>query len=330
MPIRTLAGRKTTSVLVVLASAVLGVTLVAVPAHAEPDLEKVKAKVEKLQHEAEVASERYNDARETAVQLKDRLDALNADLLRQKAVVETMRLSVATSVVDQFQGNALSTPAQAVLSENPDAFLENLNALSTYNQQRGRLIADYQVHLERLELRKDAVKDEARKLGALEKRMLAAKKQIDEKADAAEDELGKLEAEAREKILAGEWEGPLPQVSASGRMGAVLDYAMAQVGDAYVWGAMGPNAFDCSGLTMMAFAQAGISLPHSSRMQSGMGVPVSRSELQPGDLIFGYSPVSHVGIYIGNGLMVHAANPGAGVRVDRYDYIPFSGARRVG
>lgn len=330
MPIRTLAGRKTTSVLVVLASAVLGATLVAVPAHAEPDLEKVKAKVERLQHEAEVASERYNDARETAVQLKDRLDALNADLRRQKAVVETMRRSVATSVVDQFQGNALSTPAQAVLSENPDDFLENLNALSTYNQQRGRLIADYQVHLERLELREGAVSDEARKLGALEKRMLEAKKQIDEKADAAEDELGKLEAEAREQILAGEWEGPLPKLSASGRMGAVLEYAMAQVGDAYVWGATGPDAFDCSGLTMMAFAQAGISLPHSSRMQSGMGVPVSRSELQPGDLVFGYSPVSHVGIYIGNGLMVHAANPGAGVRVDPYDYIPFSGARRVG
>lgn len=323
------AGRKTTSFLAAVTS-VAGLSLLAGPANAEPDLEKVQAKVERLQHEAEVASERYNDARVAAVAIKDRLDALNADLDRQEAVVEDMRLSVATSVVSQFQGNALSTPAQAVLSENPDAFLDNLNALSAYNSQRGRMIADYQVQLQRLELRKAAVKEEAKSLGRLERRMLKAKDEIEEKAGAAEDELGKLEAEAREKILAGEWEGPLPSFSTKGRMGAVLEYAMAQVGDAYVWGAMGPNAFDCSGLTMMAFAQAGVGLPHSSRAQSGMGIPVSRGELQPGDLVFFYSPVSHVGIYIGNGLMVHAANPGAGVRIDPLSYMPYSGARRVG
>ena len=99
---------------------------------------------------------------------------------------------------------------------------------------------------------------------------------------------------------------------------------MAQVGDAYVYGAAGPNAFDCSGLTMMAWAQAGVGLPHSSSAQFGSGPHISASDLQPGDLVFYYSPISHVGMYIGNGLIVHAANPGAGVAVAGLFSMPYS------
>jgi peptidoglycan DL-endopeptidase CwlO len=97
-----------------------------------------------------------------------------------------------------------------------------------------------------------------------------------------------------------------------------------------VWAAAGPDAFDCSGLTQYAYAAAGVSLPHSSSMQSQMGTPVSRSELQPGDLVFFYSPVSHVGMYIGNGQMVHASTSGQPVQVASLDSMgSFSGARRV-
>jgi cell wall-associated NlpC family hydrolase len=100
---------------------------------------------------------------------------------------------------------------------------------------------------------------------------------------------------------------------------AAVDTALAQVGDAYVWGAGGPNAFDCSGLTQYAYAAAGVSLPHSSSMQSRMGTAVSRAELQPGDLIFYYSPVSHVAMYIGNGQMVHASTSSQPVKVVSVD-----------
>ena len=110
----------------------------------------------------------------------------------------------------------------------------------------------------------------------------------------------------------------------------VVDYALAQVGSAYVWGAEGPSSFDCSGLTLMAWAQAGVSLPHSSSGQMSSGTPVSQSELQPGDLVFYYSPVSHVGIYIGNGQIVDAANPSTGVRVAPVNSMPYSGAVRPG
>ena len=84
-------------------------------------------------------------------------------------------------------------------------------------------------------------------------------------------------------------------------------------------GGAGPNAFDCSGLTQFAYGAAGISLPHSSRMQSTIGTPVARADLQPGDLVFFYSPVSHVGMYIGNGLMVHAPTAGSVVKIVRVD-----------
>ena len=122
----------------------------------------------------------------------------------------------------------------------------------------------------------------------------------------------------------------LPNVPVSGRAGAAVSYALAQVGDAYVYGATGPDAFDCSGLTMMAWAQAGVSLPHSSSAQMGSGTPVSQSELQPGDLVFYYSPVSHVGIYIGNGQIAHASNPSTGVQVSPVFSMPYSGAVRPG
>ena len=116
----------------------------------------------------------------------------------------------------------------------------------------------------------------------------------------------------------------------SGAAQAAVRTALAQVGDPYVWGAAGPNAFDCSGLTQYAYAAAGISLPHSSSMQSRMGVPVSKADLQPGDLVFFYSPVSHVGMYIGNGQMVHASTSGVPVKVASVDSMPgYNSARRI-
>jgi cell wall-associated NlpC family hydrolase len=106
---------------------------------------------------------------------------------------------------------------------------------------------------------------------------------------------------------------PAPAASSAAQI--AVDTALAQVGDAYIWGAGGPDAFDCSGLTQYAYAAAGITLPHSSRMQAAMGTAVSRANLQPGDLIFYYSPISHVSMYVGNGKMVHASTFGQPVKV---------------
>ncbi|WP_100498466.1 C40 family peptidase [Geodermatophilus chilensis] len=116
----------------------------------------------------------------------------------------------------------------------------------------------------------------------------------------------------------------------SGDVGAVLEAALAQVGDPYVWGGTGPDGFDCSGLTSHAYAAVGVSLPHSSRAQSRMGTAVSRSELQPGDLVFFGNPVIyHVGLYVGGGKMVHARETGMPVAVTTVDIGDYAGARRI-
>ena len=109
-----------------------------------------------------------------------------------------------------------------------------------------------------------------------------------------------------------------------------VNTALAQRGKPYVWAAAGPNSYDCSGLTQFAYRAAGIALPHSSGMQSRVGTPVALNNLQPGDLLFFYSPVSHVGMYIGNGQMVHASTAGQPVKVVNHAHMPgLTSARRL-
>ncbi len=108
-----------------------------------------------------------------------------------------------------------------------------------------------------------------------------------------------------------------------------VDTALAQVGKAYQYGASGPGAFDCSGLTQAAYAAAGIQLPHSSRGQAEIGVPVAPLDLQPGDLVFYYTPISHVGIYIGDGLIVHAGTEATGVEITTVSMDGYNHGRRL-
>jgi cell wall-associated NlpC family hydrolase len=122
-----------------------------------------------------------------------------------------------------------------------------------------------------------------------------------------------------------------PVVAQTAAAQVAVNTALAQQGKPYVWAGAGPNSFDCSGLVQYAYAAAGFQLPHSSRMQSTIGTPVSRANLQPGDLVFFYAPVSHVGIYIGNNLMVHAPTSGSVVKIVNIDYMGgYNSARRLG
>src|SRR4051794_20568051 len=122
-----------------------------------------------------------------------------------------------------------------------------------------------------------------------------------------------------------------PGASPGGAAAAAVSTALAQQGKPYVWAAAGPNSFDCSGLVQYAYKAAGISLPHSSSAQASMGTAVTRAQLQPGDLIAFYSPVSHIGIYIGNGQMVHAPTSGDVVKVASIDVMgSITAMRRIG
>jgi cell wall-associated NlpC family hydrolase len=119
-------------------------------------------------------------------------------------------------------------------------------------------------------------------------------------------------------------------LSAPSRAGsAAVSHAMSKLGAPYRWGAAGPSAFDCSGLVSWAYKRVGVSLPRTSRAMSRVGSPVSKSALRPGDLVFFYTPVSHVGIYIGGGKVVNASQPGTPVKVSNISGMPFNSARRV-
>jgi peptidoglycan DL-endopeptidase CwlO len=316
-----------------------GTALVVAPTQADPDIDDVQSRVDTLYHEAEQASERYNDARLEVERAQTRLSALRSDLARQEAKVESVREQVTTAVLAQYQGQALSTTSQVLLSDDPDTFLDQLTTISEYNDQQSQMMADFAVKAKQLEMRQEAAKRELDRIAAKKKELGKEKAEVDSKAAEAKELLGRLEdraaaaSRANDRAAAAAEPEATPAPSnapASGRAGAAVSYAMAQVGDSYVYGASGPDSFDCSGLTMMAWAQAGVSLPHSSGAQMGSGTPVSQSELQPGDLVFYYSPVSHVGIYIGNGMIVHAANPSTGVQVTGVNTMPYSGAVRPG
>lgn len=322
-------GRKrTASLLATLCIASMGGTvLVASPTFAEPGLEETQKKVDTLYAQAEQASERYNDARIELQDARRRLKALRADLARQEERVETVRTEVARSIVSQYQGQALSTATQVMLAKDPGSFIDQLATLDGFQAQQGELMAAFAVQAEQLEMREAAAQRELARIAKTEEQLKAEKETIDEKAAEAEALLERLEARQAPPSRSAQ---RVPNVSVSGSAGGAVQYALDQVGDTYVYGAAGPDAFDCSGLTMMAWRAAGVNLPHSSRMQMSSGTPVSQSELAPGDLVFYYRPVSHVGVYIGNGQIVDAANPSTGVRIAPVFSMPYSGAVRPG
>jgi cell wall-associated NlpC family hydrolase len=117
-------------------------------------------------------------------------------------------------------------------------------------------------------------------------------------------------------------------MAAAGRSSA-MQKALGKLGATYRWGAAGPSAFDCSGLVYWSYRQIGVTLPRSSRAMSGVGTPVAKGNLQPGDLVFFYRPVSHVAIYIGNGKVVHASTAGSPVKISALSGMPFATARRI-
>ena len=181
--------------------------------------------------------------------------------------------------------------------------------------------------------------DKAKLVRATQQKLEAQARAANAKLAEAEKILKSLKASERKALLAAQRRAEANDLAssrktaknlkASGRSGVALRYAFAQIGDRYVFGAAGMQTWDCSGLTMRAFAAAGVSLPHSSRAQFRYGKRVPRSQLRPGDLVFFKVPISHVGIYVGNGKMVHAPRPGSRVKIAPINQMRYVGAVRL-
>jgi len=140
----------------------------------------------------------------------------------------------------------------------------------------------------------------------------------------------KANAEDRRAATKGPRDSTRSSVTGTSKGAKALAYAKAQLGEPYARSGAGPSSWDCSGLTMMAWGSVGVSLPHSSRQQFSRGRSVAKSDLQLGDLVFFYSDISHVGLYAGNGQVIHAPRPGKSVEYIKMSYMPYAGARRPG
>lgn len=289
----------------------------AMPAHADPDIKDVRKKVDGLYDQAEKAQEQYNDAKLRMKELRKQLKDLKADEDRQKKDLDGIRGQLRDSVLRQFEGSGISEVGQVISSDDPKEFLAGLATVSSYNALQADLLARYNTDAKSLEVRREAVEKRQQEIAQTETKMRERKAEVDKKYDSAKRVLDNMEAKERAaymKANAGpSIPGDLPPPS--GRAKAAVDFAMAQNGDSYVYGAAGPDSWDCSGLTMVAWQQAGVSLPHSAAQQYNYGHHIPASALKPGDLMFYYSPIGHVTIYIGNGLMVSAPTEGEPVAV---------------
>ncbi|MGA0209243.1 MAG: NlpC/P60 family protein [Candidatus Nanopelagicales bacterium] len=311
---------------------------IASPAQAAPNLEQVRLQVQDLESKAEAATERYNEARTELADVRRTLDALKAKVRRERREMREILGAVDDLARAAYTSGGLDTSLQLLLSEDPNEFLAQSAALDAV--QRGQAAALRKTATARLRLAQSeaAVLDKEARAKDLRDRMKEAKDEADDRYADAQRLLDTLEEEQRQRLaqMAREEREAARAAAAaaaaalssgggssagggftgSGRAAKAVQYALSQVGDRYVAAASGPSAFDCSGLTMTAWRQAGVSLPHYSRSQYSVTRRIPLSQAQPGDLVFYFgNGARHVGLYIGNGKMVHAANPRSGVLV---------------
>jgi peptidoglycan DL-endopeptidase CwlO len=329
--------------------------------HADPGptLEEAGEKVDELNSKVTKATERYHLAGEKFEEVERRLERAEGAIAKQEERVAAALADMAGYAAATYQTGGIDPTIRTLLSDDPVGYLAHASVLDAYARQQAAQVTTVAHESRELEQVKLAADEELARRTAIEEEIEAEKAAIEEALAEAESILDELEEEERQRLEEerrqreeeerrqreeaaedpsrggdndrendddGDTDDPPP----SGNAQAVVDFAMAQRGDPYQWGASGPNSWDCSGLTMMAWRQAGVSLPRSSGSQINVGTRVSRSQLQPGDLVFYYNPISHVGIYIGNGQIVHATRPGDVVKVSPVDQMPFTGASRPG
>ncbi|MFI8530711.1 NlpC/P60 family protein [Streptomyces aquilus] len=313
--------------------------------HAEPNLTpaQVKAKVDKLYQEAEVATEKYNGAKEKADAAEERLKTLRDEAARKTDKLNSARDALGSMAAAQYREGGLDPSLQLALSSDPDHYLDSAEFVDRAGTRQAASVASVRRQLREIEQLRGAAHIELASLKSRQAELKRHKKTITTKLDAARRLLSQLPPEVRASDVqrasrdssTGDSRAALTPTTAgrasapNSRAAEAVSYAYSKLGSPYVWGATGPDAFDCSGLTQAAYRSAGISLPRTTYAQIDAGRRVSRSELQPGDLVFFYSAISHVGLYIGNGQMIHAPNPTAPVRIAPIDEMPFAGATRV-
>jgi len=323
-----------TVVTLALAGAVVGLAQTA-SADPTPSIAAVKKQVDDLRHQAEVATETYDATQERLKSAKVMAQATATRLAQQSHNVQVARIALGRLAVETYKAGSLHT-LSLFLDDDPGSALTASQLMTTMSDRQADVVA--RLVLEQSRLTQDQADAAAQQttLTAASSQLAALKAQVNAKLAAAQALLSRLNGTQRAALQTASRTLDRQaltelgvQVPASGRLTCAavgitapnpraqkaIDFACAQLGKSYVWAGDGPDVYDCSGLTMRAWEAAGVSLPHNAAMQAQEGTRVSLSSLQPGDLIFFGYGISHVGMYIGKGLMIHAPHSGTVVQI---------------
>jgi cell wall-associated NlpC family hydrolase len=321
------------------AAAVAMTSHAAQAAPTKPSVDEVKAKVDKLHEDAERATEKFDGAKEKQDRLQKQVSALQDSVARDQGELNDLRDSLGSMATAQYRNGGIDPSVQLFLSSDPDHYLDKASTLDQLSTRQAEALRKIKAKQRSLEQQRQEAKDKLADLADARKELSRKKKEVQGKLSEARRLLNTLTAEQRAEMRAKEARANRSAASrvnlgsdlpASQRAGAALSAAQGKIGSPYVWGATGPNSFDCSGLTSWAYAQAGVSIPRTSQAQASAGPHVGRNALKPGDLVLFYGDLHHIGLYAGNGMILHAPHSGATVRYESINNMPFMYGVRIG
>lgn len=292
----------------------------------KPDLKTLVSQAKQLEFQINSLSEQFDGLRIQLTRAKANAKIAQQAASRGQAALAAGQQAIARLAAANYMNSGLDPTFQALTSGDPGQFLSQASAIAEMDQSSGVMVSTLSHQVEQALRDKETAQQQIAAVDALEKQMDGKKKLILAKIDKVNS------AAMKQAMTIFEQTGQYPKVTipTANTVGAqALQAAISKLGDPYVWGAAGPSQFDCSGLVMWAYAQVGIALPHYTGSQWNSGVHVSRNDLEPGDLVFFFPNISHVGMYIGNGMMINAPNFGEDVRVQPIYWNEFVGAVRI-
>ena len=323
------------------------VSMTSAPAVADPkppeSASEAAKQVRELSHQAEALTEDYKKAEDDHNAKKAELDRSTAEAGQAEQVAnqaraeeERFRGQVDKMTAASYQGARLNKLSALLVSNSPNDFLDRASALDVLAKDNNDAIKQLSAAVHQAESAQQRAQDARGRAAQAEADAARIQGEIGKKKADMDAQIAKVKQQysqlssADQDSLTGGGQTDYVGPGGSGKAAEAVTAALSKQGSSYVYGAKGPSTFDCSGLMQWAYKQAGISIGGSTKSQVSEGKSVSASELKPGDLIFYYSPVSHVSMYVGNGKAVHAPTEGDVVKVDDYqDIADVSSMRRI-
>jgi cell wall-associated NlpC family hydrolase len=333
---RCLAARRTRSparrpLVAAALAALVGLSIVvagATPASAEPTVSDIEKQIDEAWNKLEPVIEKHNATREALAAKRKQADALARRIKPLELQIQLAMSKVGDLAVRAYKGEQTSALNAILSSDSPDTFINQLELLDQFARRQHSDVQAVLALKQELAAKKRPLDQLVAQMTRTEAELAAKKKQIN--AEIKRLQQLRLRVYGTTASLGSLRPAPCPSTYPGGAAGKAVTYACAQIGKPYVWGADGPGSYDCSGLTMAAWATAGVYLPHNAAAQRREVPYVSRSELRPGDLVFYYSDLHHVAMYAGNGWIVHASQAGVPVKMRRVDDGPIHSYGRPG